>query len=112
MSQEPTPYELESTDVGYILEKMMFYQAAGGRRYTRLWNSYQQFVDLSNLLKAGRAILVTETPLPAAEGHEGAELLRGGKPLAGPHDQHRTIYRFVFPVKKPAAGEEATPAME
>ena len=111
VSQEPTPYELESTDVGYILEKMMFYQAAGGRRYTRLWNSYQQFVDLSNLLKAGRAILVTETPLPAAEGYEGAELLHGGKPLAGPQDQHRTIYRFVFPVKKPAAGEEATPAM-
>jgi hypothetical protein len=99
LSQQATTYEDESTNVGYILQKMMFYQAAGGRRYTRLWNSYQEFVDLSNLLKTGRAILVTNTPMPAAEGHQGAELLGGGKPLAGRQDRHETIYRFVFPVK-------------
>ena len=85
---------------GTSCEKMMFYQAAGGRRYTRLWNSYQEFVDLSDLLKTGRAILVAKTPLPAAEGHEGAELLGDGKPLAGRQDQHETIYRFVFPVEE------------
>ena len=40
----------------------MFYEAAGGRRYTGLGNAYQDFVDLSTLLKADRAILVTQEP--------------------------------------------------
>jgi len=98
-SQQGTPYSQSSTELAYILQKMMFYEAAGGRHYTHLSNSYQEFVDLSNLLKTGRAILVAQTPVPAAEGHEGAELLGDGKPLAGRQDQHGTIYRFIFPVK-------------
>ena len=96
---ETTPYDQSSTDLAYILRIMMFYEKAGGRQYTRLWNNYQDFVDLSPLLKADRAILVAQTPTPANEGHQGAELLRDGKPLAGGKDQHGTIYRFVFPVK-------------
>jgi hypothetical protein len=105
---EATPYEQSSTDLAHILRMMMFYEAAGGRHYTRLWNDYQNFVDLSELLKAGRAILVAQTPTPASEGHQGAELLRGGRSLAGSQDQHGTIYRFVFPVKRerPAGGAE------
>lgn len=99
-TQEATPYDQSSTDLAYILRIMMFYDAAGGRRYTRLWNSYQDFVDLSLLLKADRAILVAQQPMPASEGHEGATLLSDGKRLAGPKDHHETIYRFVFPVKK------------
>jgi len=96
-SQQGTPYSQSSTEPAYILQRMMFYEAAGGRHYTHLSNSYQEFVDLSNLLKTGRAILVAQTPAPAAEGHEGAELLGDGKPLAGRQDQHGTIYRFIFP---------------
>ena len=80
MAEEATPYDQASTDLGYILRMMMFYEAAGGQRYTRLWNDYQDFVDLSGLLKADRAILVAQTPVPAEEGHQGAELLRDGKP--------------------------------
>jgi hypothetical protein len=96
---EAAPYDPASTDLAYILQSMMFYEAAGGRSYTRLWNSYQNFVDLSQLLKADRAILVALKPTPVAEGHQGAELLRDGKPL-GRQQQHETIYRFVFPVKR------------
>ena len=58
--QEVTPYDQSSTDVPYILRMMMFYEAAGGERYTGLWNAYQNFVDLSTLLKADRAILVAQ----------------------------------------------------
>ncbi|MFZ1934739.1 MAG: hypothetical protein WCB27_12085 [Thermoguttaceae bacterium] len=94
-----TAYSTSSQDPGSILQEMMFYQASGGRHYAHLWNSYQEFVDLSELLKTGRAILVTTTPLPAAEGHEGAQLLTSGKPLGGRQDQHETMYRFIFPVK-------------
>jgi hypothetical protein len=97
---EATPYDQASTDIPYILRMMMFHEAAGGRRYTRLLNGYQDFVDLSSLLKADRAILVAQAPMPASEGHQGAELLRDGRPLARPQDQHETIYRIVFPVKK------------
>ncbi len=55
--QQTTPYDQSSTDIPYILRMMMFYKAAGGRSYTGLWNDYQGFVDLSDLLKADRAIL-------------------------------------------------------
>lgn len=99
-AQEATPYDQSSANLVYILRIMMFYDAAGGRHYTGLWNTYQSFVDLSPLLKAERAILVVQQPIKASEGHEGAELLRDGKPLAGSKDQHETIYRFVLPVKK------------
>ena len=96
--QEATPYDQSSTDLTYILRTMMFYEAAGGRRYTGLWNDYQQFVDLSNLLQADRAILVAQGPASEDEAPQGgAALLRDGRPLGGPQDQHRTMYRFVFP---------------
>ena len=65
--QEATPYDQSSTDIPYILRTMMFYEAAGGRRYTGLWNAYQGFVDLSALLKADRAILVAQAPAGADE---------------------------------------------
>ena len=101
--QEITAYDPSRTDVPYILRMMMFYGAAGGRRYTRLWNSYQDFVDLSDLLKADRAILVGQGP--DSSGNNGAaELLRDGRPLAAPQGNRVTIYRFVFPIKKEKSG--------
>lgn len=98
--QEATPYDQSSTDLAGILRTMMFYSAAGGRRYTGLWNDYQGFVDLSDLLKTDRAILVARNPVASGTGSRGAELLRDGRPLAGSQDRHETMYRFVFPVKK------------
>lgn len=103
--QAGSPYNQWNADPSYTLETMMFYQAAGGRHYARLYNSYQEFVDLSGLLKTGRAILFTKKPAPAAAGHFGATLFDGDKPLGGEQDRHETIYRFLFPVKteQPAA---------
>jgi hypothetical protein len=97
---ESTPYDQSSTDLGYILRAMMFYDEAGGQRYTGLWNSYQSFVDLSDMLKADRAILVTQMPGNAKHDARGARLLRDGAPLDGAKDRHVTVYRFLFPVKK------------
>jgi hypothetical protein len=98
--QEVTAYDQSSTDLAYILRMMMFYEKAGGRRYTGLWNAYQGFVDLSTLLKTDRAILVAEGSATSGEDRQGAELLRDGRPLGNSQDQHITLYRFVFPVKK------------
>jgi hypothetical protein len=97
--QEATPYDQASTDIPYILRAMMFYEAAGGRRYTGMANAYQGFIDLSTLLKTNRAILVAQGPA-AGQQRQGAQLLRNGQPLVNSHDKHITIYRFVFPVKK------------
>jgi hypothetical protein len=102
--EEVTPYDQSSTDLAYILRTMMFYEAAGGRCYTGLWNAYQGFVDLSTLLKADRAILVAQRSDTSGEDSQGAELRRDGRPLNSSQDQHSTIYRFVFPIKKEKSG--------
>lgn len=98
--QETTPFDLNSADPAYILRTMMFYQRAGGSAYAHLANDYQSFVDLSNLLNAGRAILIAEPLRDEKAANHGAVLLRGDAPLAQPGDQHTVIYRFVLPVKR------------
>ncbi|MHC4177861.1 MAG: hypothetical protein ACYSWU_10160 [Planctomycetota bacterium] len=103
-----SPYDQSSVELAYILRAMMFFEEAGGRGYTGLGNGYQDFVDLTHLLKANRAILVAvvvkgaDPSRPGQQGH-GAQLLckdRRDEPIAAREDQHVTIYRFVFPVKK------------
>ena len=42
---------------------------------------------------AGRAVLMGRAADPATQ------LMRDGKPLAGPRDQHWTFYRFMLPVE-------------
>ncbi len=98
--EEATPYDQSSAELPYILRTMMFYGAAGGYRYTGLWNAYQDFVDFSSLLKTDCAILVAEGPdLPGDDCH-GSRLFRDGQAISGLQDRHFTMYRFVFPVKK------------
>jgi hypothetical protein len=102
---EITPYDQGSVDLVYVLRAMMFFEASGGSRYTRLLNRYQEFVDLSDLLKTDRAILVAlPGSSPGRAERSGAELLRDGQPLASPANRHRTIYRFVFPVTPEEGG--------
>ena len=69
-------YDQSSGDPLYVLRMMMFYELAGGRRYTGLTNDYQRFVDFSDLLKTGRAVLIAQAP----DAGRGAELLRDGQP--------------------------------
>jgi len=99
--QESTPYDLASRDLAYILRTMMFFEAAGGRRYTGLNNNYQGFVDFSDLLDTGRAILVAR---PSMDGGADAPavLLRDGEPLVDAIDRQLTVYRFVLPVANPS----------
>jgi hypothetical protein len=97
-----TPYDRESFDVAYILRAMMFFDAAGGQRYTGLSNSYQAFVDLSGLLKSNRAVLIASISGDASSGElGGADLVVSPRDQASPERQtrHDTIVRFVFPVQ-------------
>jgi hypothetical protein len=97
---EPTPYNPEGIDADRILQMMMFYDSAGGRRYTNLFHGYQTFLDCSLLLRADRAILVgrgapqTDSPPP------GAVLLHDRHPVSPPQVHHTVFYRFIFPVQK------------
>jgi hypothetical protein len=102
VQEETSPYDRGSLDVAYVLRAMMFFQAAGGRRYTGLDNAYQAFVDLSGTLKAGQAVLVGYGPGTVY----GAEVLRDGHAIGDPQDSHTTIYRFVLPVKPAAVANE------
>lgn len=88
-----TPWDGESFDVPRILEMMMFHDAAGGRTYTRLAHRYQAYLDMTNQLKMGRAILMGRGAEPATQ------LCRDGQPLAAAYDQHWTYYRVVLPVE-------------
>ena len=97
--QEATPYDHSSDDVPYILRTMMFYDAAGGRRYTGLWNDYQQFVDLTDLLKANRAILVAQAPGNPQKSH-GATLLCDGRPSTSNPAIARPCTGLSIPVRR------------
>jgi len=96
-----TEYDQSSVDVAYILRAMLFFDDAGGRRYTGLSNSYQGFVDFGHLLKTNRAVLVgrAESTPEESAGH-GAELLIDGQSLPPERVQRTTVFRFVFPVER------------
>jgi hypothetical protein len=91
------PFEQTSFDVPRIVEIMSCHELAGGRGYTGLDGTYQEFVDLSKLVRDGRAILIGRRPKAATR------LVCDGQPLDDPAGQAWTFYRFVFPVAKTAA---------
>ncbi len=92
--QVTDPWDRGGADIPLILRTMMFYEAAGGQRYTGLPNRYQSFVDLSAALQTQRAILVAR--VPAADG--GSRVLGSGQVLAQPGDTRVTLFRFLIPV--------------
>ena len=72
---------------------MMFHERAGATNYTGLLNRYQNFVDMSNELELGRAILI-------GRGPAGAQVKINDQPAPDDaQNRHTTIYRFVLPVK-------------
>jgi hypothetical protein len=90
---EAVGYDRSSFDIGRIVEVMMFHERAGATNYTGLLNRYQNFLDMSNELEMGRAILV-------GRGPAGAQVKINDQPVPGDDQSHHTtIYRFVLPVK-------------
>ena len=91
-----TPWEQRDLDVPRILEMMMFHGVAGGDKYTQLHHRYQAYVDLSEHLRNGRAVLVGRAKQRASE------ILLNGHTTGANYDQdydhNWTFYRVVFPV--------------
>ena len=88
------PYDRASFDVERIVEVMTAHELVGGEGYTGLSNQYQAFVELSSLVKNGRAVLV------GRQARRATELLRDGESLESEGTgQHWSFYRYVFPVE-------------
>ena len=62
-----TAWDRQNTDLGRIMELLMFYQVAKGRAYTQLHHRYQDEVDWSRQLVANEAILWAEIDQPATD---------------------------------------------
>ena len=77
-------------DVPRIVEMLMFHDAAGGARYTRLTHRYQPWLDMSDHLNLNRAVLVGRV-------EAGPSRLVVGGDLVEP-DQQWIYYRIIFPV--------------
>jgi hypothetical protein len=88
------PWDPADNDIPRIVEMMMFHDAAGGRTYTNLSHRYQPFVDLSEQIDLGRAVLVGQ-----AASRE-AELMRDGQSLDESYERHWTFYRLVLDVEQ------------
>lgn len=90
--QNAGPYDRMSRITEDILAQMMFYHSAGSADYTRLYNRYQSEVDVSNLLRSGRAVLVGQADRPVSRFRiDDASSDADGRRVT-------TFYRFVYPV--------------
>jgi hypothetical protein len=87
-----TTWDLNSLDASKILEIMMFHGAAGGESFTHLTNRYQSYVDLSQHLRLGRAILLGRSRSQVTQPR-----LDGGE-VPAKDQQTSTHFRVVFPV--------------
>ena len=85
-------YDRLSGDVDEIVSQMLFYNNAGSAAHTRLLNSYQSEVDMSHLVRAGKAVLVGRSPQPQSR------MTVDGKEPHADHVRRTTFYRFVIPV--------------
>jgi hypothetical protein len=92
--EEISPWDAGNLDVIRTMEVLMFHEASGGQPYTKLSNRYQPYVDLTEQLRLGRAVLVGRAEKPAATW------LRGEQPLQNEPDKSWAYYRIVFPVTR------------
>ncbi len=97
-----TRWNIADLDVPRILEIMMFHEAAGGQRYTKISHRYERALDLSYQLQAGRAILLGRAEKPATQ------LLQDGRPMSNAAMRNWCYYRIVLPVGA-APPRQATP---
>jgi hypothetical protein len=92
------PHDPGSNDVDAILQKMMFFEAAGGAEHANLKHQFQSFLDLSLLLRLRRAVLVGQVD-PAQLG--ALQLKTGSKEANRAPDRRTSFVRLAIPVEGP-----------
>jgi hypothetical protein len=87
-----TPWNGRDKDVARVLEIMLFHEEAGGDSYTGLTHRYYSWLDLSDHLHTGRAVLIGRAP------QRVTTMTSDEHDLAEKYDQSWTVYRIVLPV--------------
>lgn len=90
------PHDPSSRNVGEILRKMMFFEAAGSSEHANLHNRYQSHLDLSELLRLNRAILVGQIA-PQQLGKLRLSVAGGETPRSD--DRRTSFVRLVIPIE-------------
>lgn len=83
------PYNPQSHDRSRIVPMLTFHNVAGGAQYTGLQHAALRELELTNLMNAGRAVLIGRARVPVSK----VEI--NGKPS---NAQHETYVRLVLPV--------------
>jgi hypothetical protein len=78
------------------MEMMMFYEAAGGEKYTGLQHRFESAVDFSDTLNLDVAILVAR--LPSSKTRIEIDRNRQTVPV---ENQISSFVRWLIPVNKP-----------
>lgn len=94
------PWDEGSFETPRIVEMMMFHRSAGGSSYTRIAGRYQQYLDLTDQLRLGRAILVGRGPTACRPSRDGAS-------IGDDYEQSTAFYRVVVPVEFGRSGSGA-----
>lgn len=89
-----TPWDPQLSEVGQIMPMMLFHGAARGQAYTGLSHRYQSYVDLSEHLTTGRAILMGRSRERLVEITSADGALTDDQ-----YDQSWTWWRVVLPVQ-------------
>ena len=92
------PNDPGGRDLEKIVRNMMFYGAVGGRGYVHLDHRYLAYLDLSEHLRIGRAVLTAEVEDPAAVG-ASLDLKAADGDVRRDHDRRRTFVRIVIPIE-------------
>jgi len=87
-----TPWKKDSMNLPRIMEMMMWHDAAEGRAYTDLLHRQQRFLDMSDLLASGRAVVVAKVEKPVTE------LEWDGDEVRDESGRSRTYLRVVYSV--------------
>ncbi|NMC20333.1 MAG: hypothetical protein GYA33_07920 [Thermogutta sp.] len=103
--QVVAPYDRSSRDPWYILRMMLFYRAAGGDGYVRLWNAQYAYLDATDWLENGRAILLARADLDTSKGAVAVRPRGAGS--QPPRQESLTYVRAALPVRGAEGGSLA-----
>ena len=110
--ERSTPWNpAEANKLDRLMELISFHEAAGGSKYTGLYDRYLSELDCSDVIRLDRAIVICEFK----ESSLVWSMRRNRLPIQASEGERKTFLRLVIPVSKfkkeaPASGSEK-PAM-
>ncbi len=106
--ERSTPWNpAEANKLDRLMELISFHEAAGGSKYTGLYDRYLSELDCSDVIRLDRAIVICEFK----ESSLVWSMRRNRLPIQASEGERKTFLRLVIPVSKfkkeaPASGSE------